>query len=65
MYYFGAEKGNAVEQELIDALGEETLQNIGQDMAEIIRKNKLQHSPALCRKLFYWLSGVVDGWNCV
>lgn len=65
MHYFGAGDGIAAERELIDSLGEETLQNIGRDMAEIIRKNKLQHSPALCRKLFYWLSSVVDGWNRV
>lgn len=54
-----------IEQELISLLGEENLKNIGEQMAEIVRQHSLHKSPDICRKLFSYLSDVIDRWNCV
>lgn len=53
------------EKELLDLLGEEQLKCIGEQIAEIVRQHDLQNSPGTCRKLFSYLSDVIDGWNCV
>lgn len=65
MHLAGNTEVNALERELISDLGTEKLKEIGQDIAEIIRKNKLQNRPVLCKKLFTYVSCVIDGWNCV
>ena len=51
------------EIELLSLLGEETLKEIGEQLAEIVRQHDLQKSPDVCRKLFSYLADVVDGWN--
>lgn len=51
------------ERILIEALGEEQLKEIGEQIAEVIRKHKLQTSPQICRKLLHYLSDVIEGWN--
>ena len=55
----------AVEQELVEKVGEATLKRIGEQIAEIVRQHGLQKSPDVCKKLFDYLSEVIDGWNCV
>ena len=55
----------AREKELLNLLGEERLKCIGEQIAEIVRQHDLQRSPEICRKLFSYLSDVIDGWNCV
>lgn len=55
----------ALEAELLDLLGEERLKCIGEEIAEIVRQHGLQKSPDICRKLFSYLSDVIEGWNCV
>lgn len=54
-----------MERELIELLGEDQLKNIGEQLADIVRKYGLQKSPDVCRKLFYYMSDVIDGWNPV
>ena len=54
-----------MEKELLQQLGADNLKNIGVEIAEIIRKYDLQNSPDVCRKLFCYLSDVIDGWNTV
>lgn len=53
------------ESELLSILGEEELKSIGEEIAEIVRQHNLQKSPDTCRKLFNYLSDVIDGWNRV
>ena len=53
------------EEILIQVLGEVELKEIGEQIAEIVRQHDLQKSPDICRKLFSYLSDVIDGWNCV
>lgn len=53
------------EKYLISALGEESLKNIGEQIAEVVRQHGLQKSPDVCRKLFCYMADVVDGWNRV
>ena len=53
------------EVELISILGADELKSIGEQIAEIVRQHGLQKSPDTCRKLFTYLSDVIDGWNCV
>lgn len=65
MHLSGNIEINALELELVSELGTERLKEIGEDIAEIIRQNKLQHKPTLCKKLFAYVSCVIDGWNCV
>lgn len=50
---------------LLSVLGEDELKEIGEQMAEIVRQHDLQKSPIVCRKLFSYLSDVIDGWNSV
>ncbi len=52
-----------MEKELLQQLGADNVKNIGEEIAEIIRKYNLQNSPNVCRKLFCYLSKVIDGWN--
>ena len=54
-----------LESDLLKTLGEEQLKSIGEQIAEIVREHGLQHAPDVCRKLFFYLSDVIDGWNCV
>lgn len=54
-----------LETDLVKTLGEDQLKSIGEQIAEIVRKHGLQNSPDICRKLFSYLSDVIDGWNCV
>lgn len=54
-----------VERELAELLGDDHLKHIGEQIAEIVRQHGLQKSPDTCRKLFNYLSDVIDGWNCV
>lgn len=53
------------EGDLMAALTPDGLKKIGEDIAEVIRRHKLQHSPELCRKLLSYLADVIDGWNSV
>lgn len=53
------------ERELIKILGEEQLKSIGEQLADIVRQHDLQRSPDVCRKLFAYMSDVIDGWNSV
>lgn len=53
------------EKYLISALGEESLKNIVEQIAEVVRQHGLQKYPDVCRKLFYYMADVVDGWNRV
>lgn len=53
------------EEELALLLGEDRLKSIGEQVAEIVRQHGLHKSPDVCRKLFLYLSNVIDGWNCV
>lgn len=64
MYHSGNEYEN-IERELAVEFGDDKFKEICQDIAEVIRQNKLQHKPDLCRKIFTYLSFVVEGWNCV
>lgn len=54
-----------MEQELTAILGADELKNVGEAIAEILRAHNLHRSPDVCRKLFLYLSGVVDGWNLI
>lgn len=54
-----------IESELVMLLGAEHLKYVGMQISEIVRQHNLHHSPDVCRKLFTYLSDVVDGWNCV
>lgn len=54
-----------LEKELLQLLGSEELKNIGEQVADIVRQHNLQKSPDACRKLFAYLSNVIDGWNSV
>ena len=60
-----APQDRGAEADLINLLGEERLKNIGEQIAEIVRAYGLQKSPAVCRKLFSYLSDVIDNWNWV
>ena len=60
-----APQEQGAEAELLILLGEEKLKNIGEQIAEIVRQHGLQKSPDVCRKLFSYLSDVIEGWNCV
>lgn len=51
------------EVELISILGADELKSIGEQIAEIVRQHGLQKSPDTCRRLFNYLSDVIDGWN--
>lgn len=51
------------ETELISILGADKLKSIGEQIVEIVRQHGLQKSPDTCRKLFNYLSDVIDGWN--
>lgn len=53
------------EETLIQTLGEAELREIGEQIVEIVRQHGLQKSPDTCKKLFSYLSDVIDGWNCV
>lgn len=53
------------EVELMKHLTPEELQSIGENIAEVIRQHHLQRSPDVCRKLFSYLSDVIDSWNLV
>lgn len=53
------------ETELINILGADELKSIGEQIAEIVRQHGLQKSPDTCRRLFNYLSDVIDGWNRV
>ncbi len=50
---------------MIKILGEEQLKSIGEQLADIVRQHDLQKSPDVCRKLFAYMSDVIDGWNSV
>ena len=52
-----------IENELLKILGDENLKHIGESIAGIIREYNLQNSPDICRKLFSYMSEIVDGWN--
>lgn len=54
-----------MERELIALLGEGQLKEIGEQIAEIVRQHGLQKFPDVCRKLFTYLSDVIEDWNCV
>lgn len=53
------------EKELIYKIGADKLRNIGEEIAEIIRKYGLQNSPDICEKLLRYILEVVCGWNCI
>ena len=53
------------ETELISILGADKLKSIGEQIVEIVRQHGLQKSPDTCRRLFNYLSDVIDGWNRV
>lgn len=55
----------STESELLSILGEDELKSIGEQIAEIVRQHGLQRSPDTCRKLFSYLSDVINGWNSV
>lgn len=50
---------------LLSVLGDGKLKKIGEQMAEIVRQHDLQKSPIVCRRLFSYLSDVIEGWNSV
>ena len=54
-----------IQVELISILGADELKSIGEQIAEIVRQHGLQKSPDTCRRLFNYLSDVIDGWNRV
>lgn len=54
-----------MEQELTAILGADELKNVGEAIAEILRAHNLHRSPDVCRKLFSYLSDVIDGWNFI
>lgn len=54
-----------IEKQLCKEIGEDALKEIGEEIAEVIRQHDLQLRPDVCRKLFNYLSDVIDGWNCV
>lgn len=56
-------KNEDTERNLIEALGEVQLKEIGEQIAEVIRKYNLQMHPEICRKLFNHLSDVIEGWG--
>lgn len=60
-----APQERGAEAELLSLLGEERLKKIGEQFAEIVRQHDLQKLPDVCRKLFSYMSDVIDNWNCV
>lgn len=50
-------------KKLGNILGEEKATNILQDLALVIAKYRLTHSPEICDLLFDYLSLVIKGWN--
>lgn len=53
------------ERSLLAVLGDCELRRIGEQIAEIVRQHDLQQSPDVCKMLFSYMSGVIEGWNCV
>lgn len=52
-----------LEQKLIEALGEDELKNIGEQIAEVVCRYGLQKDPDICKELFCYVSSVIVGWN--
>lgn len=53
------------EQKLAEILGEDELTKICTELAELIRRHRLQRRPEVSRALLNYFSGVIDGWNRV
>lgn len=62
-----SEMGRCMKEKLLDEieseLGEEEAKRIIEDIAQLLAQHELTRNPALCDKLFRYMSAVVSGWN--
>lgn len=62
-----SEQGRCMKEKLLDEieseLGEEEAKRIIEDIAQLLAQHELTRNPALCDKLFRYMSAVVSGWN--
>ena len=62
-----SEMGRCMKEKLLDEieseLGEEEAKRIIEDIAQLLAQHELTRNPALCDKLFSYMSAVVSGWN--
>ncbi len=62
-----SELGRCMKEKLLDEieseLGEEEARRIVEDIAQLLARHELTRNPALCDKLFRYMSAVVSGWN--
>ena len=62
-----SEWGQCMKEKLLDEieseLGEEEAKRIIEDIAQLLAQHELTRNPALCDKLFRYMSAVVSGWN--
>ena len=49
--------------EIESELGEEEARKTIEDIAQLLAQHGLTRNPALCDKLFRYMSAVVSGWN--
>lgn len=65
-YYWTCEDNElpqtALEQ-IESELGEEEARKTIEDIAQLLAQHELTRNPALCDKLFRYMSAVVSGWN--
>ena len=62
-----SELGRCMKEKLLDEieseLGEEEARKTIEDIAQLLAQHELTRNPALCDKLFRYMSAVVSGWN--
>lgn len=62
-----SEQGRCMKEKMLDEieseLGEEEARRIIEDIAQLLAQHELTRNPALCDKLFRYMSAVVSGWN--
>ena len=50
-------------EQIESELGEEEARKTIEDIAQLLAQHELTRNPALCDKLFRYMSAVVSGWN--
>ena len=62
-----SEMGRCMKEKLLDEiereLGEEEAKRIVEDIAQLLAQHELTRNPALCDKLFRYMSAVGSGWD--
>ncbi len=62
-----SEQGQCMKKKLLNEieseLGEEEAKRIIEDIAQLLAQHELTRNPALCDKLFRYMSAVVSGWD--